>query len=149
MLFFTLSPSSVERFRRRVRHLMLSTRLSDSRVEPLTGPDRSIRTTARRLVVGGSNFSGGSVTSTKAQRIMVGSVLMLLADALAPTKLRTPRFPANQSLLLLFRAPRCLHRLANRSFPAARIAERQTSRVGLECDHPASPRGAPGDGGGA
>jgi hypothetical protein len=31
-------------------------RLSDSRVEPLTGADRSIRTTARRLVVSGSEF---------------------------------------------------------------------------------------------
>jgi hypothetical protein len=51
MLFFTLSPNSVERSRRRFRHLILSMRLSYSRVEPLRGPDRGIRTTARRSVV--------------------------------------------------------------------------------------------------
>jgi hypothetical protein len=47
MLLFTLSPSTVERFRQRFRHLILSMRLSDSRVEPLTGlkarPSRGCR----------------------------------------------------------------------------------------------------------
>jgi hypothetical protein len=79
MLFFTLTPSPVERFGRRFRQLILSMRLSDSRVDPLTGPDRSIRRRGDQLLAV-SNFSGGPVTSTRARRNMVGLVLMLLAD---------------------------------------------------------------------